>query len=35
MIKPIALTEQERSDLVAFMETLTREGEAVPPPKLP
>ena len=35
LIKPIALTDQERSDLVVFMETLTGEGEAVPPPKLP
>jgi cytochrome c peroxidase len=35
LIKPIALTDQGRSDLVAFMETLTGEGEAVPPPKLP
>jgi cytochrome c peroxidase len=35
LIRPIALTDQERSDLVAFMETLTGEGEAVPPPKLP
>ena len=35
LIKPLALTDQERSDLVAFMETLTGEGEAVPPPKLP
>jgi cytochrome c peroxidase len=35
LIKPIVLTNQERSDLLAFMETLTGEGEAVPPPKLP
>jgi cytochrome c peroxidase len=35
LIKPIALTDQERADLVAFMQTLTGEGEAVPPPKLP
>ena len=35
LIKTIVLTDQERSDLVAFMETLTGEGEAVPPPKLP
>jgi cytochrome c peroxidase len=35
LIRSIALTDQERSDLVAFMETLTGEGEAVPPPKLP
>jgi cytochrome c peroxidase len=35
LIKPLALTDQERSDLVAFLETLTGEGEAVPPPKLP
>lgn len=35
LIKPIALTDRERSDLVVFMETLTGEGEAVPPPKLP
>ena len=35
LIKPIALTDQQRIDLVAFMETLTGEGEAVPPPKLP
>jgi len=35
LIKPIALTDQERSDLVAFMETLTGEGEAEPPPRLP
>jgi cytochrome c peroxidase len=35
LIKPLALTDQERSDLVAFMETLTGEGEAVPAPKLP
>lgn len=35
LIKPFALSDQERSDLVAFLETLTGEGEAVPPPKLP
>jgi cytochrome c peroxidase len=35
LIKPIALTDQERSDLVAFMEALTGEGEAVAAPKLP
>lgn len=28
MINPFDLTEQERSDLVAFLETLTEEGEA-------
>ena len=35
LIKPIVLTDRERSDLVAFMETLTGEGEAVAAPKLP
>jgi cytochrome c peroxidase len=35
LIKPVDLTDQERGDLVAFLETLTGEGEAVPPPKLP
>jgi cytochrome c peroxidase len=35
LIKPVDLTDQERSELVAFLETLTGEGEAVPPPKLP
>lgn len=35
LIKPMALTDQERSDLVAFMEALTGDGETVPPPKLP
>jgi cytochrome c peroxidase len=35
LIKPIALTDQERNDLVALMETLTGEGEVVPPPRLP
>jgi cytochrome c peroxidase len=28
MINPFDLTEQERNDLVAFLETLTGEGEA-------
>jgi cytochrome c peroxidase len=35
LIEPVDLTDQERSDLVAFLETLTGEGEAVPPPELP
>jgi cytochrome c peroxidase len=35
LIKPIVLTDQERGDLVAFMQTLTGAGEDVPAPKLP
>jgi cytochrome c peroxidase len=35
LIKPIALSDQERRDLVAFMETLTGMPEAEVPPKLP
>jgi cytochrome c peroxidase len=35
LIKPIVLTDQERRDLIAFMETLTGEREAVSPPQLP
>jgi cytochrome c peroxidase len=35
LIKPIAMTEQERSDLVAFLETLSGAQEAEAPPKLP
>jgi cytochrome c peroxidase len=35
LIKPLTLTDTERADLVAFMETLTGAGEAEPPPKLP
>jgi cytochrome c peroxidase len=35
LIKAIVLTDQDRNDLVAFMETLTGAGEDVPPPKLP
>jgi len=32
---PIDLSEQERLDLVAFMETLTGAPEGEPRPKLP
>jgi cytochrome c peroxidase len=35
LIKPIALSDQERRDLIAFMETLTGMPEAEAPPKLP
>jgi cytochrome c peroxidase len=35
LMKPLALTDQERRDLVAFMETLTGMPEAEAPPKLP
>jgi cytochrome c peroxidase len=35
LIKPLVLADQERADLVAFMETLTGEGEAVAAPKMP
>jgi cytochrome c peroxidase len=35
LIKPLALTDQERSDLVAFLETLSGAQEAEAPPKLP
>jgi cytochrome c peroxidase len=35
LIKPIALSDQERRDLVAFMETLTGMPEAEEPAKLP
>lgn len=35
LMKPIELTEQERLDLIAFMETLTGMLEAEAPPKLP
>jgi cytochrome c peroxidase len=35
LIKPLALSDQERRDLVAFMETLTGTPEADAPPKLP
>jgi cytochrome c peroxidase len=35
LIKPIALSDQERRDLIAFMETLTGLPEAQAPPKLP
>jgi cytochrome c peroxidase len=35
LMKPIALSDQERRDLIAFMETLTGMPEAQPPPKLP
>ena len=35
LIKPLTLTDAERADLVAFMETLTGAGEAEAPPKLP
>ena len=32
---PVQLSEQERRDLVAFMETLTGTPEGDPAPKLP
>jgi cytochrome c peroxidase len=35
LVKPLALTDQERRDLVAFLETLTGTPEADAPPKLP
>jgi cytochrome c peroxidase len=35
LIKPFTLTDQERADLVAFLETLTGGGEAEAPPKQP
>ena len=35
LMKPIPLTEQERLDLVAFMQTLTGMPEAEAAPKLP
>jgi cytochrome c peroxidase len=35
LIKPLTLTDTERADLVAFMETLTGAAEAEAPPKLP
>ena len=35
LMKPIALSDQERRDLIAFMETLTGMPEAEAPPKLP
>jgi cytochrome c peroxidase len=35
LMKPIALSDQERFDLIAFMETLTGMPEAEAPPKLP
>jgi len=35
LMKPIALSDQERRDLIAFMETLTGMPEAEPPPELP
>ena len=35
-MKPLHLTEQEKRDLVAFMEALTGEvGDARPPDRLP
>ena len=33
LMKPITLTDQERRDLIAFMETLTGMPEAEAPPK--
>ena len=35
LMKSIALSDQERLDLIAFMETLTGMPEAEAPPKLP
>jgi cytochrome c peroxidase len=35
LMKPIALSDRERLDLIAFMETLTGMPEAEAPPKLP
>ena len=35
LIKPIALSDQERLDIIAFMETLSGMPEAEAPPKLP
>jgi cytochrome c peroxidase len=35
LIKPITLSDQERRDLIAFMETLTGLPEAQAPPRLP
>jgi hypothetical protein len=35
MIVPVALSEQERLDLVVFMQTLTGVAEGEPAPKLP
>ncbi len=35
LVKPIPLSDQERRDLIAFMETLTGMPEAEAPPKLP
>jgi cytochrome c peroxidase len=35
LMKPVALSDQERRDLIAFMETLTGMPEAEGPPKLP
>jgi cytochrome c peroxidase len=35
LIKPLALSDQERRDLIAFMETLSGIPEAEAPPKLP
>jgi cytochrome c peroxidase len=35
LIKPIALSDQERRDLIAFMEILTGLREVQAPPKLP
>jgi cytochrome c peroxidase len=32
---PVELTDQERADLVAFMETLTGSPEGEPAPELP
>jgi hypothetical protein len=34
-MKPIILSDQERRDLIAFLETLTGRPEAEAPPKLP
>jgi hypothetical protein len=35
LMKPIILSDQERRDLIAFLETLTGMPEAETPPKLP
>jgi hypothetical protein len=35
MIVPVALSEQERLDLVVFMQTLTGVAQGEPAPKLP
>jgi cytochrome c peroxidase len=35
LMKPLALTAQEKSDLVAFLETLTGDAGSVPAPLLP